>query len=528
MHHYAAVCLLHYCNVLDFVAPAAAAMQPITGCHSALVLLAHLPMQSASALSDTLANTLADMRSSATSSCGPIVSQGSCHASMLESNSSPLAHLTAPTLSGGPESCKASDFTIASTAPGQQAALSSPNEAFVLTLSPAGRLILTERATGRTLLTSSTRGNCRPPFSLVLLPNGLLVLKDKLGSVLWSGGSACAGNTTCYSYALQNDGQLVVRDASNALVWSSTSASADAAANRLRQIISDGRQEVSCIHSGPLPTSSYLTSSALTYRLVLQQQGAQLQLQESVSGAVQWVPPGALPGQAPAKLCIAKNGSLQLTAPGAQQLWSSSRTGPATAGPYVAFVTDDGCLEVMDGVCRQVWSNHDSSSKDSTRRLGGRRQLNPPPAGRRPRPQSAARSESGGVPTQTPTATSSMAARDSSRLPPAQLWQVPMVAARPTSVQAARALQPKPVHPAPRTAQTAVWLPVGGGIAAAGGSVQGAKGAAPSQPACSLLEGQPCGGLMTCGRNGECPHIGCCVAQTACMRRSDYVWLCAP
>jgi hypothetical protein len=446
-------------------------------------------------------------------------------------------------------SCKAGGFTVASTAPGQQAALSSPNEAYVLVLSPTGLLTITERATSRPLMNSGAQPNCFPPFSLVLLPNGLLVLRDKRGTVLWSSGGACRGNTTCYSYALQNDGQLVVRDAHDVVVWSSTSASADTEASRRLQIVSGGKLAISCIHSGPLPRSSYLISSALTYKLALQQQGAQLQLLDTSTGALGWAPPGALTGQAPARFCITSDSSLQLTGSSQQQLWSSGSGNPAAAGPYVAYVTDAGCLEVVDAACALVWSNHGSSGGSGKRRmrppkatmLGAKwpfsplasrlappqsaravtGQVSPQPNSRGPRPAPASGSGNTWLPAPTlgrktlPPATGSAA----------QLLHVPLAAEKRPPLQDLRGLQAKPASPALAAVQAAALLPVGSGGAAADST---AAAAGTLHTACSLQKGQPCGGISMCGADGGCTNMGCCAGQLTCLRQSDFLWLCTP
>ncbi len=74
---------------------------------------------------------------------------------------------------------------IASTDRGQQAALASPGEAFILLLSSNGMFNITERATGRKLFSVGPYSGCQGPFQLVMLANGQMVLQ--VGIQLTSG-----------------------------------------------------------------------------------------------------------------------------------------------------------------------------------------------------------------------------------------------------------------------------------------------------------------------------------------------------
>ncbi len=428
-------------------------------------------------------------------------------------------------LAGGPDSCKTGTFTLASTAPGMQAALASPNEAYVLALSQKGQVTITERATGRVLLNSgSTSIGCASPFRLVLQPNGLLLLTDRRGSVVWASGSACAGNTSCYSYALQNDGQLVIKDGDGAEVWSSGSAGAAAGQGQLGQIVSGGRPGTSCIHSGPLPAASQLLSTSQQYKLVVQQQGARLQLVDTTTTSLLWTPVGALTGGTPAKLCISSQGSLDLSWGGAQQLWSSGLAGPASAGPYVALVSTDGCLEIFNGTCRKVWSSHVQGSR---RQRAQPPQLqsttagnaSPPRQQRASRPPFAINTQAGGKPAppvggarRGPPPFSPPSKRPP--LPSAQLVMVPRRTSPPVKPR------PSPVRPVANAHMYRV--PAASRRGTPGAAVKPAHDAA----ACSLQQGQLCGGITMCGISGPCLHMDCCSGQLACSRRSDFVWLC--
>jgi hypothetical protein len=66
---------------------------------------------------------------------------------------------------------------VASTIKGQQAALASPGEAFVLLLHRNGMLNITERATGRKLFSVGPFSGCQGPFQLAMLASGQMVLQ---------------------------------------------------------------------------------------------------------------------------------------------------------------------------------------------------------------------------------------------------------------------------------------------------------------------------------------------------------------
>ncbi len=446
-----------------------------------------------------------------------------------------------PMHAGGVDSCKAGGFTVASTSPGQQAALASPNEAYVLLLSPTGELTITERATGRVLMSSSAKTNCLPPFQLLLRPNGLLVLQDKKGSALWTSGGACSGNSSCYSYALQNNGQLVVMDGSRAQVWTSIGADAAAAAGQMSQLMSSDKAAIACIASGPSPAARHLLSPSAQYKLLVAQQAARLQLLDTLAaGAEAWSPSGALPGQAPARLCINSQGTLVLSAAGpAQQLWSSGLLASPAAGPYVALVTDDSCLEVRDGRCQLVWNSHDGV-------VNTRRSRRPPSL--TVQPGGSSNSSSSRAPRGSPQPTQ---AGSTARPPRGSLTiskpanpqpssvavsapRKPRGQAQPPPIKAESSLTPvaKPPKSSSSSGRSGRQQPASASASQQAGSSQQQGVAATSTsssaagPACLLQQGQPCGGISLCGNNGVCAHTGCCGTGLACLRQSDFLWRC--
>jgi hypothetical protein len=431
----------------------------------------------------------------------------------------------------------------------------------VLVISTTGRLTITERATGRVTLDSGTRSNCLPPYKLVLLPNGLLVLQDRRGQGMWAGGAACSGNTSCYSYALQNDGQLAIRDGGGTQMWSSASASQAAAAGRLNQIVSGGRPDVSCIHSGPSPVASHLASPSLQYKLLLRQQGAQLQLMDTVANSQSWGPAGAKQGQAPARLCISSQGSLDLSGLGPAQLWSSGATRPAAQGPYTAVVRDDGCLDVLDGSCGVIWRNHDDASS-GRRRVAARPPRHsvtsgssrPPPPQRQASSGASAAPPGSKMPSSKPPSSKPPSSKPPSSprqagskppLPSAALHsrtppgstpnsgpaaRKPPAAGRPPALPAVQLVQvPQRKQPPPASPAGAAPGVTSSSIGPAGaGAGAGATSSGPAWPAaCALQQGQPCGGVAMCGLDVACTHLGCCGPQLFCHRYSDFTWRCA-
>ena len=78
----------------------------------------------------------------------------------------------------GPQSCQFStSFLVASTMPGKQAALASPNERFVMALHPSGLLDVHDRASNKTLWSVGPFVSCSSPYRLTLLENGQMVSK---------------------------------------------------------------------------------------------------------------------------------------------------------------------------------------------------------------------------------------------------------------------------------------------------------------------------------------------------------------
>lgn len=152
-------------------------------------------------------------------------------------------------------------FMIASTARGQQSALSSSNERYVLLLRNTGLMTITDRTTGATLFTVGPFSGCLAPYRLMALPNGLLALQDKAGTNLWTTTSACRGVSTCYTYHLLNDGQLVVKDAEGTITWSSGTEGGSSSGKQsgwLYQITSGGQVPLSaacCLAPAPQPSS---------------------------------------------------------------------------------------------------------------------------------------------------------------------------------------------------------------------------------------------------------------------------------
>jgi hypothetical protein len=199
-----------------------------------------------------------------------------------------------------------------------------------------------------------------------------------------------------------------VRDAANTTQWSSAASASSTSRVQgwLYQITSQGKPGVNCIFSGPTPAAVSMRSPGQGYSLQISQDQAALSLRGSDGVKVSssrsigcaaanlctrhvcmlwqhpagrlsptsscrvcrllllqvWAPSGALPGSAPAQLCITAAGKLQLNSASpagslGKSLWSSSYAVPAPArAPFTALVSDDGRLEVVDGTCKLLYS----------------------------------------------------------------------------------------------------------------------------------------------------------------------------
>lgn len=384
---------------------------------------------------------------------------------------------------------------VASTVKGQQSALASPNERFVLTLRNTGMLSITERATNATLFSVGPFRGCLAPYRLMSLPNGLLALQDKAGTNLWTTTSACRGTPTCYTYQLLNDGQLVVKDAEGTVTWSSATeggSSSGQQAGWLYQITSGGQSPVSCLFSGPSPRAAKLVSRDQSMSLQIAQANGALAVRDAI-GNVIWSPTNALTGRAPAQLCITKAARLNLTSASPPVLWTSTTVlPPDAAAPYTAEVTNDGCLDILDGRCQLVWSSHDFEAKKAGKppALASKAGRLPPP-----KPAASASNLSGAAGSPSPrvlpggfgfgSGNGTTAAR---KRPGAKL---PLV----------KALRPPP-KPAAVTSSSA------------------------AKQTCSLQAEVVCGGISLCGVDSRCVTQGCCSSGLVCLRKSQYTWIC--
>jgi hypothetical protein len=176
-----------------------------------------------------------------------------------------------------------------------------------------------------------------------------------------------------------------------------------------------------------------------------------------------WAPSSALPGSAPAQLCVTAAGRLQLTGAGSKSLWTSSYPVPAAARPpFSALVSDDGCLEVVDDRCQLIYSTHQTQQKNGA--------LAPAASAMRSFPKTQSKGSASRIGSK-PAA----AAAQKSRVPALQA---------------------------------------------------GSQQLAPALPACKLLAQEQCGGVGLCGADRECPARGCCAGTLGCRRESEWAWQC--
>jgi hypothetical protein len=459
---------------------------------------------------------------------------------------------------------------VASTAPGQQAALASQSEAHALVLSANGTLALLDRASGGVRTIAGPTARCSPPFELVLLPSGLLVLRDSRGLVLWSSTSACGGgDSSCYSHALQNDGRLVVTDAGGAITYdsgdgASGGGSSSAAQGVLRQLVSGSTQP--CIFNwGPMLPGTQLVSRSGRYALRISQQGAQLQLVDTGTGAQVWSPAGAVPGTPPARVCVIAQGALVLSDTG-RQLWSSGPPRSLAAPPLVAQVTDAGRLEVLDGGCATVWASGPPQPSGTPQPSGAAlqpsaafRALQPPAKiARLPAPSAATRARPAGAPAAAPAPPprppapgpppAAAAKQPPPRPEPAKVSSNPPRARQSTAPRPppkARRPNPPPKRPAtarpnppprpppkarpPPALRKAVKQGTGGAaLVALPASSSSKRATTPAQaPLCRLADRAPCGGHLLCGADQACRQQGCCEGRLVCARASEWAWFCS-
>ncbi len=292
----------------------------------------------------------------------------------------------------------------------------------------------------------------------------------------------------------QNDGQLVVHDGSGATVWSSVAqgGSSSAAQGWLYQISSGGLGSTRCIESGPSPAAVRLESRSRRYSLRVSQQGAALQLMDA-NGTIVWAPQGAQPGSPPARMCMTAAGQLLLSgAPSGVALWRSSyAVGPASPAPFVAQVSDVGCLEVLDGRCELLYSSTTQGRAAAT-------------PSKPMRSEPAARQRTARQPAPVDPA-------KRSRASPAPWSAIGYTQGSGNATQKHTKRLPPSIKPMRNVTGQAPPL------------AQQAAGAAPT---CTLPAKAPCGGVELCGTDAHCQRAGCCEAPLACRRTSEFLWLC--
>lgn len=243
--------------------------------------------------------------------------------------------------------------------------------------------------------------------------------------------------------------------------------------------------------------------------------------------------------------------------------------GSVALAPYTAHVTHDGCLEVLDGACDAVWTNHGllKAAASPPPRMRLRRLDNasaasiaarPATTPRPPSPRSTAIlvTPSPKIPRPPPARTMR---RPAPKVSPPQKPRPPMntfgtakppapstrLVALPTAAKAAPPAT-TPLAATPPNANKAVQQqrspPPARAKAAKVPPSRHAKGfTAPkamrppprprsevpdARPVCALQQGDPCGGISFCGADQPCQHIGCCKGPMVCERYSEYVRRC--
>jgi hypothetical protein len=354
-----------------------------------------------------------------------------------------------------------------------------------------------------------------------------------------------------------------VKDGTGATIWSSRSEAGSSSGTQgwRYQITSGGTASTRCIASGPVPAAVRLVSPSKRFSLQVSQQGADLRLMDA-NGTVVWAPQGAQPGSPPARLCITAAGQLQLSSSTpSRALWSSSyAVGPASRAPFVAQVSDAGCLEVLDGQCALLYSTTAHGGKAAG--SGGSTSA----------PSKPATGKRTAGPSKSPSAATGTTQGSSGAKQPPAKYRKPDT--KPSSAKFTKATKPAPpptkrhpptkkqqqTSPAPKlnskpqaalsrkasiaafgTAHTSLLTGFEGEVPAAGSGSKannkvGLPKRAPRPPParqmarassqCALPKAAPCGGVELCGKDGPCKNVGCCKAPSSCRRTSQFVWLC--
>jgi hypothetical protein len=282
------------------------------------------------------------------------------------------------------------------------------------------------------------------------------------------------------------------------------------------QLLSSGNSHVACIQAAPskvAPTS--LASRDGKYVLSFSTKGV-LQLASPLSQAVVYPAlGGATPKVKATSLCLAPNGTLLLLGGKAGLgLWQSTPSAsakasraaaPATSKAFVATITSQGQVTVLNSQCAQVYPT----------RAGAAR----PPQGAalvvipiaKPPPKEFASRVRRSPSAHGPQTTSPSAGG---------FGPVPKVAASPPWLQLPA--------PAPPPATGAIIRPLRTSSASAAPSIETA-------PEClvgarkAALAGSLCGGSSLCGQDGPCSALVCCSTNGhACRRRNAYTWMCLP
>ncbi len=182
--------------------------------------------------------------------------------------------------------------------------------------------------------------------------------------------------------------------------------------------------------------------------------------------------------------------------------------------PYTAYISNDGCLEVVDATCVLLYSSTLTPGKSSPGTSSKQKPLpifgfeqqaqvasNRTTGAKRPGSGSFTRTTpQPNPPANKPTNPSgkTTAAKNSPKVPKPKRASPP---AKPNSSPA----QPK--SSSPKKAKASVTA--------------GARAGA-----CALARGALCGGINHCGVDQDCAARGCCAGVLACRRDNEFSWRC--
>ena len=208
--------------------------------------------------------------------------------------------------------------------------------------------------------------------------------------------------------------------------------------------------------------------------------------------------------------------------------------------PYTAYITDDGCLEVVDSTCKLLYSTTltpgrsgpSVSSKQKPLPIFGFGQKAPPRA-------QLASNKTTGAPRKKPGSSAGFKKAPLQVSPFADTTTKPSgntkAATKPPKVPTKPSgktkvpLKPSKVPKVQKASPPAKFKASPAKIKSSSPGQVKAKAipvADTSPRACTLAPGELCGGINHCGLDRDCASRGCCAGVLACRRDNEFSWRC--